>query len=76
MDVPRLAGEGGAVNENGMFFASTLSNRSLGGSEGPAMTEAMEKLLKELDGVEAKLREATGNRSALFDQRADILRNS
>ncbi len=74
LDVPKLVSEGTAISENGLFFASSTSNRGTSSSgTGTAISATMEKLIKEIETIETKLQDPKADKAKLHSQKADLL---
>jgi thiol-disulfide isomerase/thioredoxin len=75
IDVPKIASEGTVVNEGGLFFASTASNRMVNGNGGQGVLPAeVERLHRDLEAIEKELMAATGDERARWhDRKADLM---
>lgn len=73
LDVPRVVSDGTSISENGLFFSASNRGRSVAGESGSTVTAAVEKLIKEMEAVEEKLKDPKSDKAVLHSQRADIL---
>jgi len=74
IDVPKLMKAGIPIRENGLFFASAEANRMAfaGGAGQQEVSAAMEKLLKEMEILDAKLQDPASDRAVVHAQRATL----
>ncbi len=74
VDLPKVVGEGNIVQNTGVFFSASTGSRTMGGgATAGGLAPKIEALMAELEKVDAKLNEATGDKSALHSDRADVL---
>ena len=73
LDVPRLVSDGTTVSENGLFFASSTRNSSNSSIGGGAISETMEKLIKDIDAIDGRLKDAKADKPKLHSLRSDLL---
>ncbi len=76
VDLPRAVNEGAVVSDASIFFPASFTPRGAAGAAGEeaagGISKAMQKLVTELQDVDAKL-QAGGNTAVLQAMRADIL---
>lgn len=76
VDLPRAVSEGEVLNDAGVFFSASFTPRGSMSNEGApseGISQAMQRLVTELQTVDEKLTSGQGDAAALQAKRADVL---
>ena len=76
VELPRAVSEGAQLSDSGVFFSASFTSRGGESSQAPVqegISEAMQRLVSELQDVDAKLQQAGGDKEVLQALRADVL---
>jgi thiol-disulfide isomerase/thioredoxin len=73
-DLPRAVADGTVLSDSGLFFPAAASNRiGNAGASDAGMSQELQKLLVDLERIDAGLKEQGGDRNRLQEEKAMIL---
>ena len=72
-DLPRTISENTVLADNGLFFPASASNRIGNSSSESGLSQEVQRLLTELEKIESAIKDETGDRSKLHDDKAKVL---
>ncbi len=72
-DLPRTISENSVLADSGLFFPASASNRVGNSSSENGLSQEVQRLLTELEKIESSIKDETGDRSKLHDDKAKVL---
>ncbi len=72
-DLPRTISDGSVLADSGLFFPASASNRIGNSSSESGMSQEVQRLLTVLEKIEGDIKDESGDRSRLHDDKAIVL---